>query len=201
MATARDLLGFQLEEAARLAGLSKARLDRILATSVHVPSGESTLLSFRDLVALRTVARLKSYGVSLQRLRSAYWHLREYSASPWSELVVGVAPKKDVAFLNRTTDQWEAANATKQLLAPFSIAEVEEEMAAAVERDRKRKPEHLGKVDRVRGVMGGEECFQGTRIPVRIVRDYLNDGASVDEILADYPSLSIQDIQAVKLAS
>ena len=194
-------MGFTYDEAARLSGMSLDQLRRILTTGLHDPEHESSILSFRDLVSLRTIVRLKNYGVSHKKLRAAYVRLLEYADSPWSQLQVGVGPKKKVSLLHPVTHQWEEVAPGQQLLASFSIKEVEEEMAEAVARARQRKPEDAGKFEKTRGVMGAEECFRGTRIPKTVVLDYLNDGASSDEILAEYPSLTIDDINAAKLAS
>jgi uncharacterized protein (DUF433 family) len=45
-------------------------------------------------------------------------------------------------------------------------------------------------------VCGGEICATGTRIPVTVVLDSLAEGATKDEILASYPSLSVHHISA-----
>lgn len=45
-------------------------------------------------------------------------------------------------------------------------------------------------------VCGGEICATGTRIPVTVVLDSLAKGATKDEILASYPSLSLDHINA-----
>ena len=43
---------------------------------------------------------------------------------------------------------------------------------------------------------GGKPCIRGHRIWVSLVLDLLASGSSVDEILADYPGLTPEDIQA-----
>lgn len=45
-------------------------------------------------------------------------------------------------------------------------------------------------------VCGGEICATGTRIPVTVILDSLAEGATKEEILASYPSLHIQHINA-----
>lgn len=44
--------------------------------------------------------------------------------------------------------------------------------------------------------MGGRPCIRGMRIRVSDVLDMLAGGASVQEILADYPDLEADDIRA-----
>lgn len=42
----------------------------------------------------------------------------------------------------------------------------------------------------------GKPCIKGTRIWVSLILDLLAEGATMDEILLDYPSLSEEDIRA-----
>jgi uncharacterized protein (DUF433 family) len=46
------------------------------------------------------------------------------------------------------------------------------------------------------GKMGGRPCIRGLRIRVRDVLDMLADGATQEEILADFPDLEADDIRA-----
>lgn len=46
-------------------------------------------------------------------------------------------------------------------------------------------------------IAGGVPVVKGTRIPIRTVLASLAEGSSVDEILADFPTLTARDIQAV----
>lgn len=44
-------------------------------------------------------------------------------------------------------------------------------------------------------IMGGRACIRGMRIPVSVIVGQVAHGATVDEILRDYPDLEPQDIQ------
>jgi uncharacterized protein (DUF433 family) len=46
-------------------------------------------------------------------------------------------------------------------------------------------------------ICGGEPVVKGTRVTVRTVLASLAEGASVDEILADFPTLTERDVRAV----
>ena len=46
------------------------------------------------------------------------------------------------------------------------------------------------------GKRGGKPCIRGMRITVGDVLDYLASGMTIDEILADFPYLTREDIQA-----
>ena len=47
-----------------------------------------------------------------------------------------------------------------------------------------------------RQICGGEAVFKGTHVTLRTVLSSRADGDSVDKILADFPSLTPQDVQA-----
>jgi uncharacterized protein (DUF433 family) len=39
-------------------------------------------------------------------------------------------------------------------------------------------------------ILGGEPVFRGTRVPFKALTDYLEGGASLDEFLEQYPSVT-----------
>ena len=43
--------------------------------------------------------------------------------------------------------------------------------------------------------MGGTVVFQGTRVPVQTLMDYLADGFSLDEFLTFFPSVRHEDAE------
>ena len=45
-------------------------------------------------------------------------------------------------------------------------------------------------------VCHGQACIAGTRIPASVVLDCLSDGMTPDEIVAQYPSISLPAIRA-----
>ena len=42
----------------------------------------------------------------------------------------------------------------------------------------------------------GQPCVKGTRIPVSIIMQFLANGESVEDVLAAYPTLRREDVQA-----
>jgi uncharacterized protein (DUF433 family) len=46
-------------------------------------------------------------------------------------------------------------------------------------------------------IMGGTPVFVGTRVPVQTLLDYLEAGDPLDEFLADFPSVSREQVVAV----
>jgi uncharacterized protein (DUF433 family) len=39
-------------------------------------------------------------------------------------------------------------------------------------------------------ILGGEPVFRGTRVPFKVLTDYLEGGAALDEFLEQYPSVT-----------
>jgi len=46
------------------------------------------------------------------------------------------------------------------------------------------------------GKRSGQPCVRGMRITVRDVLEYLAGGMTVEQVLADFPELTIEDIRA-----
>ena len=52
-------------------------------------------------------------------------------------------------------------------------------------------------IERDPTICGGEPVIKGTRVTLRTVLASLDEGASIAEILGDFPTLSEQDVRAV----
>ncbi|MFH1025549.1 MAG: DUF433 domain-containing protein [Nitrospirota bacterium] len=51
-------------------------------------------------------------------------------------------------------------------------------------------------------IMGGRACIRGMRIPVSVIVGQIAHGATIEEVLADYPDLEQKDItQALEYAA
>lgn len=51
-------------------------------------------------------------------------------------------------------------------------------------------------------VMGGKACIKGTRVTVGMILMLISDGVSIDELLAEYPYLTNDDVvQALRYAA
>ena len=48
-------------------------------------------------------------------------------------------------------------------------------------------------------VMGGVPCVTGTRIPIAMIIGLMAEGATTDEIIAEYPQLRPDDVRACLL--
>jgi uncharacterized protein (DUF433 family) len=54
-------------------------------------------------------------------------------------------------------------------------------------------------VEHVRGVSGGEPVFKKTRVPVRMVAAMKAQGATTEEIVAGYPSLTVRMVELAEI--
>ncbi len=52
-------------------------------------------------------------------------------------------------------------------------------------------------IERHQSICGGEPVIKGTRVTLRTVLASLAEGASIEEILDDFPTLTDQDVRAV----
>lgn len=57
----------------------------------------------------------------------------------------------------------------------------------------------LERITQTPGKCGGRPCIRGMRIRVSDILETLADNVSVEEILADFPDLEMEDIQACLL--
>lgn len=46
-------------------------------------------------------------------------------------------------------------------------------------------------------ICGGEPVVKGTRVTLRTILSSLAEGATIDEIIADFPALTEEDVRAV----
>jgi uncharacterized protein (DUF433 family) len=49
-------------------------------------------------------------------------------------------------------------------------------------------------------VQGGLPCFTGTRVPVTSLFDHLQRGYTVEQILGDFPTVTREQIDAIRLS-
>jgi len=58
------------------------------------------------------------------------------------------------------------------------------------------QPTHQERIVRDPAVMVGKPVVKGTRIPVQLVLEYLAANPNFDELFADYPRLTMDDVRA-----
>lgn len=61
----------------------------------------------------------------------------------------------------------------------------------------KEQPAYADRVTQDPRVMVGKPVVKGTRIPVELVLGHLAENPDLDELLAAYPELTVEDVKAV----
>lgn len=197
------IAAFSADQVSRLTGLSVNQLrewdnDQFFVPSLALRNRRtpfSRIYSFEDVVGLRTLAMLRTeHRVSRQHLRHAAQRLKHHSGKPWSTLTLYVL-NGEVHFKNPETGKVEGA-ISGQFAVPIELASVADDMRAKAEELRRRDSSTIGHIDHNRFTMRGAPVIAGTRIPVSSVKSFADAGYSTQQIIAQYPSLTIEDIEA-----
>jgi uncharacterized protein (DUF433 family) len=190
------LWAFPDEQVAELTGLSARQIRYWRVTDFYVPSaGADAFYSFRDIVALRTVAALRSRRVPLQELRRVGEWLKEWSTTPWASLRLHIGGRK-VYFQDPVTGAVGTRIPKNQTALPIALEVIASEALSAVERSRERKPKDVGQIQNDRRVMGNAATVRGTRVPTAAIWDLHEDGDTDEQIQEQYPRLTKEDIAA-----
>ncbi len=197
------LIAFTTDTVARLTGLSVRQLHGWDRTGFFVPSHAdpnrrrpySRVYSFADVVALRTVAKLRECGVSFPDLKRVRAFFGPDSNQDWGNRRFSVVGRR-VFFSHE--EAVVAANPLGQQVVPdvLDLGPIVNEVSAAVERLPERPPDQIGQINRDRLIMGGAPVLAGTRIPTATVDWFARHGYDAGSILAEFPRLRLPDIEA-----
>lgn len=200
------LSAFSAEHAARVTGISKARLtrwDRLgFFSPEHLDDDDrgnpfARVYSFSDLVGLRTLSILiDKYRISMKELQATYPELAKRVQRPWSETALSVLNGKVIFDLDGTPRDRHGQLAGNHIELPT----VASEMAKKADELRTRRQDLHGSTERHRHIAHNAEVVAGTRIPVKMLHSYFDAGYTDDAILEEYPSLTPVDIRFVRSA-
>ncbi len=197
---------FSEEQAARLVGLSRARIRGWDKQGFFSPTFRKEedqgvfgrIYSFNDVVCLRTLAILVlDHKIPVAELKDTQRKLFNMDQTRWGSETLYVLGKR-VYFALPDGDGHQEATSTQLALQNIPLHEVRREMRNAVRNLSERAEDSFGKITSIRGVRGSRPTFEGTRIPVQTIKDYLDEGVSFDDIIKEYPQLTIDDIIAAK---
>jgi uncharacterized protein (DUF433 family) len=199
-----EVLAFSAEQVRRLTGLSSRQLRYWERTEFFLPdyppgARPSRVYSFRDVVGLYTIARLrKDYDVSLQELRRIGEYLREHHETPWASL--GFYLQRGTRrFYFRTPDapdRFLDVRPEGQEVISFEMQRIANDVRERVREFRRRRPDQVGTVEQSRRVVGNAPVLAGTRVPTSAVWSFHAAGRTTEEILREYPTLTAQDVEA-----
>lgn len=194
---------FSEEQVERVTGLSKRRLRYWAKTGFFSPSfvednprlPNSRFYSFKDLVALRTLERLRVQNdIPLQHLRKVAENLSHLNDALWTSTTLYVLRRR-VIRMNPETGQPEEV-VSGQFVLGIPLRDIINETRDSVAELRQRSPDSIGKLRKHRSIVRNAWSVSGTRIAVGSIRRLHEDGYSVDRIIAEYPDLTPEDIDA-----
>lgn len=202
--SATILAAFSVDHAARVTGISKARLTRWDKLEFFSPeyldeddrgNPYSRVYSFSDLVGLRTLAILTDvHRVPIPELRKAATELKKRADKPWAEIPLAVLKRKVVFDLDTKPRDTEGQLALKHIPLPTIASEVR---AKSIEL-RKRDNNQIGVIERHKFIAHNAPVMAGTRIPVRAIESFVRAGFSDAAIVKEYPSLTTFDVSVIR---
>lgn len=193
---------FAADRAARIAGVSAKQLrewdDKGLLVSRGAwprEAGEARFYSFRDLVELRVISRLRNeHGVPLQQLRKLRGWM-DAAGSSWATLKFYVQQRR-LHFDDPQTGRQLTTMPFGQAVMPFDIAPIVEDTKARLMRERERRPDQIGRITRNRAVHANQPVIDGTRLLVSTVVGLRASGLKLREIADRFPGVELDDIRA-----
>jgi DNA-binding transcriptional MerR regulator len=203
-----EVLAFSGDHVRELTGLSRRQLAYWDRTGFFSPRhglagpGARRVYSFRDLLALGALARLRNRDrVPLQELRRVGRWLAERHAEPWSSLRFAVDGRHvlvggldgDALVVPLSPGQTTLPPPGADQTDPATLAR---ELAAAAARLRERRPGDAARVVRHRHVQRNAPRLAGTRIPTASLWRLHLAGYDEAAILGEYPRLSPEDVRA-----
>lgn len=206
-ASSRDdsVVALPADDAARLARVSRDQLDRWDAQGIVGPTvvrrlgprRTVRLYGFTDLLALLVAAELRE-RVSHQHLAEVVAHLRSrHYARPLTELRFAVGGGE--LYFMHADGTWEGGRRRDQIVI-HQVVDLKP-LRARIGAAKDRPAGSSGRIERRRGAQGSKPVLAGTRIPVETVRGYLAHGYTAQDVLKAYPSLTLEDVEAVRSVS
>lgn len=203
-AATEDLLAFPDTRAARLAGVSMRRLRYWEQRQLVVPSIKRQLsvrnivrlYGYQDLLELLVVSTLRTEReMSLQRIRRVVQHLRSRDyVAPLRELRFATLGQE--IYFQHPDGTWEGDLQPDQIVLEKVIRL--EPLHLRIERANQRPENARGRVVSKRGVHASAPVFEGTRIRVSTVQDYLRHGFDTSAILNAFPDLDAADVRVAE---
>lgn len=195
------IAAFSEADVERLTGLASSQLRYWDRTGFFAPAyadedrraPHSRIYSFRDVVALRTLALLRrKHKVSLRHLRQAAEKLSRLEDNLWTKTTLYVLNRRIIFEDSRSHDVLSGQHELPAIPLRKVIADTRRD----IEQLRRRPRDKIGKVERSRRVLRNAPVVAGTRIPTAAIRRLKEDGFTVEQILKEYPDLTADDVEA-----
>ncbi len=194
---------FTENQASQLTGISVNQLRYWDKTKLFCPqfaaedrrSPYSRVYSFQDITALRVLNVLtKQYSVSVQHLREVAQKLCAMDNGAWARTTLYVLKKK-VNFVD-PSDGKQKEVVSGQYAIGIALQKVVSDTKRDVQEMSHRDSATIGKVERHRFVASNAPVIAGTRIPIKAIQSFSKAGYTLEQIRAEYPTLTEDDIKA-----
>ncbi len=203
MAARNVVQAFSEEHVAYLTGLTVHQLRYWDRTGFFAPSFASEdrreplsrVYSFKDVVSLRVLSKLKEYKVSLQHLRQVSKKLAHLADDKWATTTLYVWKRKVLFAYPETKIPREIVSGQYAIPSIVLAAEVSDTQHT-VEQFRKRSADNIGHIKRHRATVQNAPVIAGTRVTVAAIKRFNEAGYSVKQIIEQYPDLTEYDVKA-----
>ena len=194
---------FSEDHAERLTGILKTTLRYWDRTGFFHPEfasenrrlAYSRIYSFKDIASLRVLNALRTqFSVPLQHLRKVRKDLSHLSDAKWTATELFVLNKK-VVFVELGTKQYREI-VSKQYVIGIPLRAAVSGTEEAIKHLQLRDEDKIGNIERARYVSHNAWVIAGTRISVKTIKRFAEDGYSVEQIMDEYPKLTEADINA-----
>lgn len=155
----------------------------LMTPELRTVSGRELIISFEDLVSMRVIAILRSYGLSWQKIHRAEEWLRGKTGYRRPFAIERIWTETIDIFAELNRDAFIAASRHGQLVMPMLIGEYLQEV-----RDMTFNPHNGVKVAATWSphtdvllnplIQFGEPCIKGTRMRTRIIAQMIRGGDS-----------------------
>lgn len=200
-----EVRAFSSEHVCRLTGLTERQLRHWDQSGFFSPAfgtergrPSARVYSFRDVVALRTLAILRrEYGIPLQELRREGAELAKRFTDPWSALTFYVYGRT-IYFEYPETSGIISTRPMGQTILPieFDMRRVAQSVQQQGQDLQHRVPYEYGRIVHSRHVLRNAPVLAGTRIPTRAIWEFHEVGYDSAAIQHEYPTLTEADIHS-----
>lgn len=198
---AEEMMAFPASTAAAVAQVPERRLKRWAERELVTPSivrdtGKRRrvhVYSFEDLVEVLVVRELERAGVHIRVIGSVVRFIREHGHHlPSIRFAVGDIKRNQIYYQLPDGSWYDGKKPHGQAVMERTLDL--EHIRVEVRNAGSRRYGRPGAVQRQRGKLGGKPVFDGTRVPVATVQNYLRAGYDVERILAAFPQLTPDDV-------
>ncbi|MDP9266281.1 MAG: DUF433 domain-containing protein [Chloroflexota bacterium] len=162
---------------------------------VHLAFGETTILSFHDLVSLMVVRRLTDEGVHLSRVRKAERYLRIEWRRPRPFATEHVLTGGNDVFVALEKSGHTAASRWGQESLPGLLRDALRDVRYAAMSELAEAWSPHADVMLRPDIQFGQPCIAGTRLTTRTVAELVAAGDAIDFVAEAY-SIDIRKVEA-----